>query len=90
MQATAQQRTLFAFVRARPDVVVRRLPIHCGPRNTLNLASYVVNDGQLFGAGGKWIRNRFVGSHFKVVSVDESVLKSRRADSYAARPVSFR
>jgi hypothetical protein len=44
---------LFAFVRARPDAIVRRLPVHCGPRNAFDLASYVINDGQLLGRQGE-------------------------------------
>jgi hypothetical protein len=49
--AKAQQ--LFVLVRARPDAIVRRLSVHRGPRNAFDLANYVVNDGQLFCAGGE-------------------------------------
>jgi hypothetical protein len=59
-----QRPTLFVFVRAGPDAIVRRLPVHCGSRNAFDLASYVVNDGQLLDTRWKRIRNRFVGSHF--------------------------
>ena len=55
---------LSTFVLARPDTIVRRLSVHRGSRNTLDLTSCVVNDGQLFCAGGKRIWNFFVGSHF--------------------------
>ena len=61
VQATAQQRTLFALVRARPDAVVCGLPVHCGPRNAFDPADYVVNDGQLFGAAivtAEWAAER--------------------------------
>jgi hypothetical protein len=54
---------LLVFSRG-PDTIVCRLSVHGGSRNVLDLASYVINDGQLFGARGKRIRNRFVGSHF--------------------------
>jgi hypothetical protein len=69
----AQQRTLFAFARARSDAVVGGLPIHYGPRNVLDLIGYVVNDGKLLDEGWKCIRNCLV-CHFKISPFDELVL----------------
>ena len=72
-----QQRTrLLVFARAGSDAVVRGLPIHCGPRNVLDLIGYVIDDGQLFGAGRKCIWDFF--SHFltPLFLSSESVLKS--------------
>jgi hypothetical protein len=65
----APWRLLFVFVRARPDTIVSRLAVHRSSRNAFDLANYVVKDGQLFGARGKRIGNRFVSSHFKIISV---------------------
>jgi hypothetical protein len=50
------------FFRTRPDAVIRGLSAHGDPRDVFDLANYVVNDGQLFGAGKRCIRNRFVMS----------------------------
>jgi hypothetical protein len=59
-----QRPTLFVFVRARPDAVVCRLPIHCGPRDVLNLIGYAIDNGKLLDAGWKCIWNCLV-CHFK-------------------------
>jgi hypothetical protein len=79
----AQQRTLFAFARARSDAVVGGLPIHYGPRNVLNLIGYVVNDGQLLSAEWKCIRDCFV-CHFKLSPFDALVLN--RGSPTLSRP----
>jgi hypothetical protein len=51
-KALGAANTLFVFFRAWPDAVVRSLRVHD------------LDAVKLFGAGGKCIRNRFVGSHF--------------------------
>jgi hypothetical protein len=63
-KALGAANTLFVFFRAWPDAVVRSLRVHDLIRVILHGARYPLDAVKLFGAGGKCIRNRFVGSHF--------------------------
>ena len=60
---------LFAFVRAWPDAIVCSLRVHYPVTVILHSASDLLDAIKLINAGGKRIRNRFFGSHFKVISV---------------------